>query len=88
MDRETQQRVQKANARLLLRILWREALYVAPLTCLLLVLITKNLPVSLGISSAIFAIGMAGYHYFKRRFTQQGLLDDAGPNSSASSHES
>jgi energy-converting hydrogenase Eha subunit G len=65
---ETRRQTQNANRALVLKILRIEAFYVAPLTALVLYLITKHLWVSCAIGLAIFSAGIGFYAFLKRVF--------------------
>lgn len=75
MQRDEAQRIKVANARLLLTILKREAIIVAPVTALLLYLITHRLDVALGIGAAVCLCGTVAYFVMKRIFEKQGALE-------------
>lgn len=66
-----------ANARLLLELMRLEATIFAPLTGLMIYLITHRVDVAAGISGAIFIASLLAFTLLYRHFSKAGVLTPA-----------
>jgi energy-converting hydrogenase Eha subunit G len=74
MRHKSRPELKAANARLLLKLLRLEASVVAPLTALMIYLITYRADMAVGIGGAIGVAGLAAYAILRRHFTKSGVL--------------